>query len=273
MVCRIIAVCCLTWLLPAAVWAQAAAKSPEQLTKDVQDLQQKLTTATENLTRLATQVARNTEATTQNAQGIERLTTLLNDELHKQQDLLNRIDELTQLQQDQLARQQAILDVLTRKDAAGNDMLRLSANMETSEEFREDVRKIVHQSLQTEGDFSIHNRMTSSQRIVVNQKEYDLNPDEILTLKVPVGTVTARLPGQPPTNWTLTAPQYSQKIEIVPETEIATTTAYRPVSSDAVSSDAVTPWQTLAPWPDPPTYLTLPPVYVGPVVEYRRWPF
>ena len=268
MVCRIIAVCCLIWLLPAAAWAQAAAKSPEQLTKDVQDLQQKLTTATENLTRLATQVARNTEATTQNAQGVERLTTLLNDELHRQQDLLNRIDELTQLQQDQLARQQAILDAITQKDAAGNDMLRMSANMEASEEFREDVRKVVHQSLQTHGDFSIHNRMASYQRIVVNQKEYGLNPDEILTLKVPVGTVTARLPGQPLTNWTLTAPQYSQKIEIVPDTENATTTAYRPVSSDAV-----TPWQTLAPWPDPPAYLTPPPVYVGPVLEYRRWPF
>ena len=266
MVYRIIALCGLGLLVPAAVLAQSTAKTPEQLTKDVQDLQQQLATATSNLTKLAEQVAKNTAATTQNAQGIERLTTVLNEELRKQQDILNRIDELTQQQQDQLARQQAILDAITQKDSAGNDMLRLSANMEQSEEFRDDVRKAVHQSLETHGDFSIHNRMGNYQRIMVNQKEYGLNADEILTLKVPVGTVTARLPGQPLTNWTVGAPDYSQKVEIVPDARAATTTVYRPVSGDTV-----TPWYSLSPLPSETIYLTpLPrPIYVGPVVEYR----
>jgi ABC-type transporter Mla subunit MlaD len=209
------------------VRAQTAAKTPEQLTKDVQDLQQNLTAATANLTKLATQVAKNTEAITTNSQGIERLTTFLKEELRKQQDILARIDELTQQQQDQLARQQAILDTIAQKDSTGRDMLRLSANMEQSEEFRDDVRKAVQQALDTHGDLTIHNRMENRQQIVVNQKEYGLGADEILTLKVPTGTVTAQLPGQPVTDWTVGAPNYSQKIEIVPEKIPTTTKVYR----------------------------------------------
>ena len=119
MVYRMIGLCCLALLVPGIVRAQTAAKTPEELTKDVLDLQQKLTTATANLTKLAEQVAKNTEAATRNSQGIERLTTVINEELRKQQDILERIDQLTQQQQDQLARQQAILDTISQKDAAG----------------------------------------------------------------------------------------------------------------------------------------------------------
>ena len=75
-----------------------------------------------------------------------------------------RIDELTLQQQDQLARQQAILDTISQKDSSGRDMLRLSANMEQSEEFRDDVRKAVHQALDTHGELTIHNRMGTANR-------------------------------------------------------------------------------------------------------------
>ncbi len=69
MVYRMIGACCLALLVPGMVRAQTAAKTPEQLTKDVQDLQQKLTTASANLTKLAEQVAKNTEAITRNCAG------------------------------------------------------------------------------------------------------------------------------------------------------------------------------------------------------------
>ena len=142
--------------------------------------------------------------------------------------------------------------------------------MEQSEEFREDVRKAVHQSLETHGDFSVHNRMGSFQRVVVNQKEYGLKPDEILTLKVPVGSVTVQLPGQPLTNWTVGAPNYSQKVEIVPDANATTTTAYRPISGDVTL-----PWYALSPLPRTTVYLPpLPgPIYTGPAVEYYRLPY
>ena len=265
MVYRVIGLCCLALWVPGIVWAQTAAKTPEELTKDVLDLQQKLTTASANLTKLAEQVAKNTEAAIRNSQGIERLTTVINEELRKQQEILERIDQLTQQQQDQLTRQQAILDTISQKDSAGRDMLRLSANMEQSEEFRDDVRKAVHQSLDTHGELTIRNRMANHQQIVVNQKEYGLGADEILTLRVPVGTVTAQLPGQSLTNWTIAAPTYSQQIEIVPETKPAATTAYRPVDNRSALP--------LRPLPAVPTLLAPLPLAVDPVVVYYVWPF
>jgi hypothetical protein len=233
MASRILAACCWIWLIPAVAAAQTAPRTLEQLTKDVLELQQKLTATSENLTKLAEQVGKNTAATTLNAQGIERLTTIINTELGKQQDILERIDELTRQQQTQLARQQEILDAVTQPDAQGNNVLRLGTNMDNSEEFREDVRQAVHRSLETHGQVTIRNRMESAQTVIVNQREHRLGAGEILTLRLPVGTVTAQLPGQPLTNWTLTAPTYTQKIDIVPEAPLAIT-VYRPLDEVAV---------------------------------------
>jgi hypothetical protein len=66
------------------------------------------------------------------------------------------------------------------------------------------------------------------------------------------------------------APNYSQKIEIVPDANTTTTTVYRPVSG-AVA----TPSYTLSPLPREPFYLApLPPIAPGPpVVEYYVWPY
>ena len=129
----------------------------------MQELQQKLKNNSETLQVLAEQVARNTETSTTNAQGIERLTTVINDELKKQQQLLEnrRADPAAA---GSVGRQQVILDAIAQKDSAGRDILRLSANMEQSEEFREDVRKAVHQALDTHGELTIWNRMETGSR-------------------------------------------------------------------------------------------------------------
>ncbi|MHB9077021.1 MAG: hypothetical protein ACYC3X_05950 [Pirellulaceae bacterium] len=269
MVYRMLGACCLALLVPGMLLAQTTAKTPEQLTKDVQDLQQNLTAAIANLTKVAEQVAKNTAAITTNAQGIERLTTIMNDELRKQQEILTRLDELTLQQQDQLARQQVILDTIAEQDSSGRDILRLSANMEQSEEFRDDVRKAVQQAMDAHGEVTIHNRMGSRQQIVVNHKEYGLGADEILTLKVPTGIVTAQLPGQPLTDWTLGAPNYSQKIEIVPEKNPTTTKVARPISNGNGNGSA----STVDPLPTAGEQLAPLPPWVGPVVEYYVWPY
>ena len=75
---------------------------------------------------------------------------------------------------------------------------------------------------------------------MVNQKPYEMGPDEILTVTVPVGTVSAQLPGQALTNWTLSAPTYSQKIEIVPESDATPTQVARPISTEP-EVDAMVP--------------------------------
>lgn len=242
MVHRLIGVAGLMLLSAGFVRAEPPTKTAEQLTKDVAELQQKVANTAENVRLLAEQVVKNTEADTKNAQDLERIATEIKEELKKQSSILTRLDALMQQHQDQLNRQQAILDSIVRKDAAGRDVLQLSATMEQSEEFREDVRKVVHEALQTHGEMTIWNRMSAAQQIVVNQKPYDLGPDEILTVTVPVGTVTAQLPGQALTNWTLSAPTYSQKIEIVPEPEAATPTRVaRPISDPAPKAEAMVP--------------------------------
>ena len=219
MVHRLIGVTGLVLLWAGFANAQTPAKTAEQLTKDVLELQQKVANTAENVRLLAEQVVKNTEADTTSSKEIERLAGVISDELKKQEAILAKLDVLMQQQQEQLARQQAILDAIVHKDASGRDVLQLSATMEQSEEFREDVRKAVHQALQTHGELTIWNRMSTRQQIVVNQKPYEIDPDEILMVTAPVGTVSAQLPGQGLTNWTLSAPTYSQKIEIVPQSD------------------------------------------------------
>lgn len=268
MVHRLIGVAGLVFLYAGFVQAETPAKTAEQLTKDVLELQQKVANTAENVRLMAEQVVKNTEADTKIAQDLERVAAEIKAELKKQESILTRLDTLMQQQQEQLSRQQAILDAIVRKDAAGRDVLQLSTTMEQSEEFREDVRKVVHEALQTHGEMTIWNRMSTSQPIVVNQKSYDLGPDEILTVTVPVGTVTAQLPGQALTNWTLSAPTYSQKIEIVPEPEAATPTRVaRPISDPEPQADA------LVPLPSPVLSLPAATTYVDPASPWDSWMF
>ena len=234
MSCRIVGTC-LLMILPGTAFAQAQTKikTVEQLAAEVESLRTALSSANEQVNKLAGQVAKHTQAVTSNAEGLTRLAEQMNQELSKQQVILERIDELAIQMQEQLARQQAILDAIVQRDSQGNDVLRLSANMARSDAFREDVRQAVHQALASHGDVVIRNLMAGDQRVLVNQKEHALGPGEVLTLKVPVGTVSVQLPGQPMTNWTVAAPDYLQKIDIVPDTNARV--AYRPVTSDPIA--------------------------------------
>ncbi len=246
-----------TPLVAAAQEKVARTKTLEELTQDVQLLQSQLKGTAENLTKLTEQVGSNTQAIGENKTELSRVKDIINEEIKKQQELLGRIEALTNLQQEQYTQQQQILDSIAGKDREGNDVLRLSATMARSEEFREDLRKAVHESIQQNGEVVVHNRMSSFQWIKVNQTDYGIPAGEILTLKVPVGTVTAQLPGQRLTNWTVAAPSYQQKIDIVPEQPAAVTT-YRPISSEP-----------LAPRPaSSAASVSASPIYTSPIETY-----
>jgi hypothetical protein len=269
MVHRLIGVTGLVLLWAGFASAQTPAKSAEQLTKDVLELQQKVANTAENVRLLAEQVVKNTEADTTSSKEIERLAGVISDELKKQEAILAKLDVLMQQQQEQLARQQAILDAIVHKDTAGRDVLQLSATMEQSEEFREDVRKAVHQALQTHGELTIWNRMSTRQQVVVNQKPYEIDPDEILMVTAPVGTVSAQLPGQGLTNWTLSAPTYRQKIEIVPQSDAIPTEVARPITEPQAEAMVPLPSRVLR-MPEETSYLLPPgpvdpPIYIWPI--------
>jgi uncharacterized protein YoxC len=195
MLMRILGFCLLAVVLTSVASAQdAEPPAPtEELTlaslkKEVDSLRAQLDGVTNNLTETVTQ---------------------LSDLKQQQKVLTDRINE-------ELEKQQQILEAISNLDSAGQRIPRISAIMDTSEEFREDVRRAVHKSLETRGDFSVTNKTASYQRIWINQQEYGVSAGETLTLKPPVGTVTTQLPGKGLKNWTLTAPDYKESIDIVP---------------------------------------------------------
>lgn len=232
MTTRTFAVCCWIGLLPAVAAAQAPPRTLAQLTQDLVELQQQVAATSQHLTRLAEQVDRNTEAAARSAETVERLASQIEAELIRQRKLLDQIDTLTRQQQLQLTQQQEVLDTVTQPDAQGHHVLRWNADRGDSAALGEDLRDAVHRALQTHGQVTIHNRMETAQTVIVNQRAHQLAPDEVLTLRLPVGTVTAQLPGQPLTTWALTAPTYVQRIDIAPDTP-PPTTVYRPVEVTA----------------------------------------
>jgi hypothetical protein len=226
MLIRTFGSCWLLAALSAAAFAQTQSEKPkamtnEELTAAVKTLQTELAAVAANLSETVTQVS----------------------DLKKQQKTLtDRINE-------EITKQQQILEAISKIDSAGQPIPRISAIMDKSGEFRDDVRQAVRKSMETEGDLSVANKTGSFQRILINRKEYGLSAGQTLSLKVPVGTVSTQLPGQNLTNWTVGAPDYKESIDIVP---------------------ASTPSTVVA----PPIYLTPPTVFYSlPVAQYYVWQY
>lgn len=239
----------LALLVPCALMAQESApmspvqekgKTLEQLDQQVQQLRAEIEVVAEK-----------------QAEMLERLN-----------DLATTQRELADMQREQALQQQEVLSSITQKDSSGTDVLRLNAAMQKSDEFRREMQKAVHGSLNKTGEVLIQNKMATEQRITVNQKEYVIGAGETLKLEVPVGTVTTQLPGQELMNWSVTPPEYKQTIDIVPESQ-SRVTAFRPSEPSA----PVTTYY--APDVDVPVYT--PPVetyYVEPApIYWPLWPF
>ena len=188
-------------------------------------------------------------------QEVQRLRADIEVIAQKQAKMLEELEALKSMQQDANARQEQVLSSITQKDSSGTDVLRLSANMQKSEEFREEMQKAVHSSLRNTGEVLVRNKMATQQQIKINQNDYVIDAGETLKLEVPVGTLTSRLPGQELMTWSITPPEYKQTIDIVPKSQ-TTVTAYRP-------ADAAAPVTT---YYSPPVAEV--PVYTAPVETY-----
>ncbi|MCA9163504.1 MAG: hypothetical protein R3C99_27720 [Pirellulaceae bacterium] len=173
--------------------AAAAPTSPigltnEQLTRRLVALELQMNALADNLTETITQVGQ----------------------------LKGEVNELRDRISEEIEKQRQILDAISSVDSQGQRIPRLSAIMNDSPEFKQDVTNAVNNALLQEGTFEIINKTDSYQRIYVNRTEQGVEAGKSLTLKVPVGTVTTQLPGKSLENWSITAPSYSEKIEIVP---------------------------------------------------------
>lgn len=196
---RIAGLCCLVLaLLPSIAAAQQSELTNRELTAAVIDIRRQLGAVSSNVTETAGQLS----------------------------ELKTKVDRLGEGINEELEQQRQILDSISRADSSGQRIPRLSAIMDKSADFRTDMRNAVNRSMETEGWFTVTNRMGGYQTISVNRASYGLNPGETKTLKVPVGTVTTQLPGQNLKTWTVTAPHYTQRLELVPSS--TSTTVYRP---------------------------------------------
>ncbi|MFV1964847.1 MAG: hypothetical protein ACC628_05455 [Pirellulaceae bacterium] len=220
-------------ILPLTVFAQNeagddlldAAKAPANGAAEIQSIKDQLRLLSENLTKTVETVGEHETQIGQLKSDMMALTGQINEEIQKQQQ---------------------ILDAISQPDSSGNYVPRLSAAMR-SDDFRKEMQAAVNESLREQGDFRIHNKTGQYQRILVNRQEYGVSAGERLTLKVPVGTVTTQIPGRDLTNWTVSAPKYDQSIEIVPSSEPIRTTVARPVYVPTTSYIPTTSYYAPAP--------------------------
>jgi hypothetical protein len=216
MLIRILASCLLLAAIPSVVLAQDAKDNEnegmtnKELAEEVRLLKEQVAKLTGNLTETMTQVG----------------------DLKKEQSLLS--DQINE----EIVKQRQILEAISGIDSVGQRIPRISAIMDESEDFREDVRDAVHKSLQTHGDLSVTNKTGSYQSIFINRKEYGVSAGQTLTFKVPVGTVTTKLNGERLMNWTIGAPNYKESIDIVPKSAPLITVA-RPVYVDPPASSYI----------------------------------
>jgi hypothetical protein len=182
--------------------------------------------------------------------------------------LKSKIDVLTGQINEEILKQQQILDAISQSDSDGNYVPRLSAAMR-SEDFRKEMQTAVNDSLGTEGDLRIHNKTNQYQRVLINRQEHGISAGETLALKVPVGTVTTQIPGRDLVNWTISAPKYEQSIDIVPPAEPTRTTVLRPVPTTSYSAPTTTYYTPTTTYYTPTTtYYTPTTTYYAPTTTY-----
>ncbi len=199
----------------------------EELSEEVQKLREQVKSLSENVTQFGEAVVGNTSRVVEVEQ---------------------RVDGIEAVIHDQLTAQSQILEQISRTDSDQRHVINLSANME-SPEFRRDLSDAVNRSIKREGTVVIENKMGYDQSILVNGADYMISAGTTATVSVPVGTLTTRLPNQQIVNWTISAPNYHQKIDIVPRvtTRRVELGPSVPISDASIYYWPVDPWGYV--WP------------------------
>lgn len=198
-------------------------KTTDQLTRDLASLESKLQALTHDVSQLVGLID-----TMKDNQGA--LSQNLKNTNVEVASLKKDVEDLREEIREERVKQREILEAISRTDGGGRYIPKLSAIMDTSPEFADEVAGVVHRSLKRTGTMTIVNKTNSYQRIMVNRVEYGVEPGKAQTVKnLPVGTVTTRMQGEGTKHWTLTAPDYEQDIEIVPDDEPAPVRVSRPI--------------------------------------------
>ncbi|MCH2124539.1 MAG: hypothetical protein MK165_07100 [Pirellulaceae bacterium] len=157
------------------------------------------------------------------------------------------LDDLRASFREQLEQQQKLLETLSNSHRSNRPISPLSSipteenavsSIADSADLDQDDANAAPGWETTEGEFTILNQTATERSIQVNDYRYRISAGQQLTLKVPVGTVTTQLEGESAKNWSLNAPQYAGKIEIVPSSQPAaqeTVVVNRPLTAPRAS--------------------------------------
>jgi hypothetical protein len=229
--------------LPAAAFAQAPTAHDKEQDARLDALQKRLTAAETGLTSLKTDLEKKLSDLTGNVQtladlvkeqsgqigtlktdrdtlkaDLDKLTTTINTQTADIGKLRGDLGSLTTTANSELDLVRQTLNDIARPDSAGGHVPRLDAAMK-SPAFQQELQQAVHVALPKKGLFRIVNKMSTAQWIYVNLAGHYLQPGEVKTLELPLGTVTTQLPGQEIVNWTLAHKGdgvYAESIDIVP---------------------------------------------------------
>jgi len=217
------------WMVvPARGQAPDLDERVRDLESKTQELQRQMSTLTDHVTSVTELVRNNKTELVQNRDKLGELTSKINAQLDEQRQ---------------------ILEAISARDSTGSYFLRLDNIMSSSTVGREQLSRAVEESLRRSGTFKIENQMGYDQHILVNRVQYRVLAGGTLNLDVPIGTVTTQLPGQKIVNWTITAPDYNETIQIIP-----THTTYRPVAPPASPIDVAPPAYVVPPWNVSPSW-------------------
>jgi prefoldin subunit 5 len=214
----------------AALGQQATVYDKTQDTR-IDDLAKQLETLTNRVTTSENNIAaidRRIEALTGN---VEKLADAAKDIDARIRKLDERVSQSTDISKGELTTMRTQLDAISRKDG-DSYVPNISAAMNTSDTFRQDMETAVNKSLKTGGSVLLTNKTAVSHWVAINQTRYFLRPGQQLPVAVNVGTVTTQLPGEEMQTWTITAPSYELSLDIVPKST-ARTVALSPIYSPA----------------------------------------
>ncbi|HAY81941.1 MAG TPA: hypothetical protein DCY79_19230 [Planctomycetaceae bacterium] len=238
---RVVA-CCLLLLTPVVLHAQDAdAPGDDQVTKgaalDDQTVMRELLAKVNGIQQSMQELAKVRTNVTANMERIGDLGNKADAQQAELTEIKQQIEELQSQFQDQVARQGEILASISSADG-DQAILPLTAIMDRSSKFTQDMNDAVHRVIKTEGIFTIENKTSVYRRVFVNRVEFGVQPGATLNLKVPTGTVSTQIDGEGLKTWSVGAPSYAQKVEIVPTTE-SVTAYYNPsaAGSEATASD------------------------------------
>jgi hypothetical protein len=107
------------------------------------------------------------------------------------------------------------VDQISSTQPDGRTLPRILGNMQANPDFQREMGDAVHNALRTSGTVVVRNQTAAPQQVTVNGVSYWVQPGLPLQLTVPAGTLVAHLTHfEPPKNWTIAPPSYTQVIGI-----------------------------------------------------------